>query len=263
MKRMRNFIRRIRRLQERIRVLWRIMPLRDAVHLALTENTPGQTHIYLRPVSKEVVIRRRTTDLLCLEKVFIADEYNSPFQLSPQVIVDAGANVGMATLFFARQYPQAHVVAIEPESSNFEILKQNCEGIANVTLIRAALWSENRELKIGNPSGEAWAFMVSDEYCSSDNSPRVPAITVPEILHRLNADHIDLLKIDIEGSELELFSNGSEKWLGQVHFIAIELHDRFVPGCSRAFYSALASRQFSQEVRGENVFVRVVEKELT
>ena len=237
------------------------MPWRDAVHLALTENSPGETRIYLRPVSKEVVIRRQTTDLRCLEKVFIAGEYYSPFQLSPQLIVDAGANVGMATLFFSRQYPQAHVVAIEPESSNFEMLKQNCEGVANVTLIRAALWPESRELNIESLRGGADAFSVSEEHQSSEGSSRVPAVTVPDLLRRLNADHIDLLKIDIEGSELQLFSRGADKWLNQVHFIAIEFHDQFVPGCSRAFYSALASRQFSQELKGENVFVRVAEKE--
>ena len=116
-------------------------------------------------------------------------------------------------------------------------------------------------MKIDNRSTEAWTFSVSDEYFSSDSSPRVHAITVPDILHRLNADRIDLLKIDIEGSELQLFSRGSEKWLSRVDFIVIELHDRFVSGCSRAFYSALASWQFSQELRGENVFVRVGEKE--
>ena len=256
---MSNFIRQIERLQERICVLWRVMSLRDAVHLTLTENRPGEIRIYLRPISQEVVIRRQTTDLQCLEKVFIAREYNSPFRLSPRVIVDAGANVGMATLFFAREYPQARIVAIEPASSNFDLLKRNCEGIPNVTLIRAAMWPENCELKIKNPTAEAWAFIVSDENCGSDSSPRTPAITVPDILHRLNVDHIDLLKIDIEGSELQLFSKNSEKWLSQVHFIVIELHDRIAPGCSRAFYSALVSRQFSQEIRGENIFVRVVE----
>ena len=96
-------------------------------------------------------------------------------------------------------------MAIEPEPSNFAMLKENCEGLANVTLIRAALWPENCELKIQNPSAETWAYSVSDEYCSSDRSPKVPAITVPDILRRLNADHIDLLKMDIEGSEFNYF----------------------------------------------------------
>jgi FkbM family methyltransferase len=251
-------IRRITRLQGRIRALWRVMPLVDAVRLALTERRPGEIRVYLRPIAKRVVLRRQTTDLRCLEKVFVSDEYQSPFQLSPRVIVDAGANVGMATLFFARRYPQAKILAIEPEASNFEMLQQNCQSLRNVTLVRAALWPEHRELKIENPSADAWAFSISEECGSSDGSPRVPAITMTDILQRLNTNHIDLLKIDIEGSELHLFSRNSDRWLGQVRFIVIELHDRLVPGCSRAFYSALISRKFSQELRGENVFVKMV-----
>ena len=181
------------------------MPLLDATQLALTENRPGQARIYLQPIDKEVVLRRQTTDLQCLEKVLIAEEYRSPFQLSPRVIVDAGANVGMATLFFAREYPQAHVVAIEPELSNFEMLKRNCQGLTNVTLIQAALWPENCELRIGNPNAAAWAFTISDRFCGPNSSPAVSAITIIDILQRLNIDHIDLLKLDIEGSELQLF----------------------------------------------------------
>src|SRR5260370_13944534 len=130
---MSDAIRRIRRLQGRIRALGRVMPLLDAVRLGLSESSPGEIRVYLRPVAKKVVLRRQTTDLRCLEKVFVSDEYDSPFQLSPRVIVDAGANVGMATLFFAQRDPEAKILAIEPEASNFEMLKQNCQSLSNVT----------------------------------------------------------------------------------------------------------------------------------
>src|SRR5205823_5753870 len=130
------------------------------------------------PIDKQVMLRRRTTDLHCLEKVFIADEYRSPFAVSPQLIIDAGANVGMATLFFARQYPRAHVVAIEPERLNFEMLQRNCEGVGNVTLINAALWPEARELTVVNPGAEEWAFSVSDEIYHNSTLATVTGITI-------------------------------------------------------------------------------------
>src|SRR5262245_31397574 len=102
-----KIIQRMVQLQRRIRVLRNVMPVLDAVQLAFRESKPGNSRIYLRPVGKEIVLRRQTCDIKCLEKVFIAEEYRSPFDFSPEVIVDAGANVGMATLFFARQYPDA------------------------------------------------------------------------------------------------------------------------------------------------------------
>jgi FkbM family methyltransferase len=253
---MKKIIQKICSLQERVCAFWDVMPLLDAIRLVLTKGRPGKIQIYLRPVARKVVLRRQSTDMQCFMKVFIAHEYHSPYSLSPQVIVDAGANIGMATLFFAQRYPQAHIVAIEPEASNFEMLKQNCQQLPNVTLFRGALWPEDRELKIMNPSADAWGFSISDD-CNGSDCPRVAAITMLDILDRVNADRIDLLKLDIEGAELQLFSKNSDQWLGRIHVIAIELHDRLTPGCSHAFYSALVSRKFSQEVRGENVFVKM------
>jgi FkbM family methyltransferase len=197
-----------------------------------------------------------------LEKVFVANEYCLPFEMSPRVVVDAGANVGMATLFFAAQFPDARILAIEPEGSNFDMLKQNCQGLSNVTAVQAALWPEERQLHLSDPFSQEWAYQVS----SSESAPsislgKVPAITIGQILRRLNANRIDLLKLDIEGSELELFSNNAYQWLDQVQVIAIELHDWLRPGCAHAFYSALVSRRFVQEIRGENIFVNFLSPE--
>jgi FkbM family methyltransferase len=233
------------------------MPLIDAMKVALSENNQGRVRIYLQPIEKEVTLRCGTTDLLCFYKVFIADEYRLPFAVSPRLIIDAGANVGMATLFFAWQYPRAHIVAIEPEQRNFEVLRQNCEGLNNVTLINAALWSESRELAIANPNAEECSFSVTDQFQNNSPSPSVCGITIKQILDRMRADQIDILKLDIEGSELELFSKNAGDWLECVGLIVIELHDRLVPGCACAFYSALNCRRFVQEIRGENIFVQL------
>ena len=67
-------------------------------------------------------------------------------------------------------------------------------------------------------------------------------------------NQIDILKLDIEGSERELFSKNTD-WLDHVSVIIIELHDRFQPGCAKAVYQKLVERQFHQEVRGENIFI--------
>jgi FkbM family methyltransferase len=249
----------IRRWQGRIRYLWRVMPLIDAMRLTLDENKPGEARISLWPIEKEVVIRRMTTDLKCLEKVFIANEYKSPFEMAPQVIVDAGANIGMATLFFAHAYPNARIFAIEPEPLNFEMLKKNCREMSNVTLLKAALWHDNKNVRIANPGADAWAFTVTDQTSQAGNMGAVSTITITDILGRMNVDQIDLLKLDVEGAELQLFSNGADKWLGRVRNIVVELHDRYLPGCAQGFYSALMSRRFVQELNGENIFIKMID----
>ena len=70
--------------------------------------------------------------------------YDSGFRPAPRVVVDAGANIGLSTVFFANKFPQAKIVAIEPEPSNFAMLRDNVAPYPNVTPVQAALWKEDR-----------------------------------------------------------------------------------------------------------------------
>jgi FkbM family methyltransferase len=243
----------------RLRLLCRAMSLRYAIQVELASlRSRKEVSVRLKSLDRPVCIRPKSTDIQCLKKVFIEDEYSLPFDLHPDVIVDAGANIGMATLQFAKRFPDAIVIAIEPELNNFEMLRRNCSGLHNVILIRGALWPENCQLEIEDPAAEAWTFRVS---ARSNGGPAVEAITIRDILSRISLSRIDLLKVDIEGAELPLFSRGAHEWIGAVRAIAIELHDRFRPGCAQALYSALAKQRFVQEVRGENIFIKLLDAE--
>ena len=249
-------VRRFVHAMDRLRLLRRAMPLRDALR-ADYATAPREVRVYLKAIDQHIFIRSGTTDLECLKKVFVYGDYRLPFDQFPPLIVDAGANIGMATLYFAHQYPLAQIVAIEPEPSNFEMLQRNCSGLPNVILLQGALWSSNSPLEIEDLTVEAWMFKVTEQ-TGEHGAVGVAAITILDILKRVGAQHIDLLKLDIEGAELKLFSDGADEWIDRVRMIAIELHDRFLPGCAQAFYSVLASRKFIQEVKGENIFIKVL-----
>lgn len=246
------------RLLRRIRTLQRVMRVNDAVRLIWSEDIERDTRIFLKPLGHSIVIRSGTTDLRCLEKVFISEEYRLPFELAPRVIVDAGANVGMATLYFANKFPEARIIAIEPEPSNFDILRRNCSNLAGVTLIQAALWPDHRDLEIPDYDVNKWEFRVGDRREHPSDGETVAGITVADLLAQIDPEPIDLLKLDIEGSELELFTTGVDQWLHRIGIIAIELHDRLKPGCAETFYGALTSRKFVQEINGENIFIRLL-----
>jgi len=238
--------------------LQRVMPLQEAFDCARHNNELRNKTIHLKPIQRPVTIRLGTSDLRCLEKIFLNNEYRSPFLIAPKFIVDAGANIGMATLFFAQEFPDARIVAIEPEHSNFCLLKKNCEHLPNVTLINAALWSSDSEaLTIADPNAEKWAISISEaDNKGAKSGNAVAAITIVDLLKKFSIKEIDILKIDIEGAEKELFNTNSEAWIGRVGQIIVELHDRFSSGCSMAFYKAVTRQPFSQEIRGENIFVR-------
>lgn len=75
------------------------------------------------------------------------------------------------------------------------------------------------------------------------------------LLQHFGIDRIDILKVDVEGAEREIFSGDCDKWIDSVGMFIIEFHDRLAPGSSAAFYHALYPRRFFQFFRGENAFV--------
>jgi FkbM family methyltransferase len=168
---------------------------------------------------------------------------------SPRTIVDAGANIGMASILFALKYPKARIVAIEPEPSNFARLVRNVAPYKMITPIQAALWKEDGEVNLGastaHPKG---AFQIVDK-----GRQRIRAITVDTVMREAGTDSIDLLKVDIEGAEIEVFESCA--WIKKVQVIAIELHDRVRPGCSSIVKSA-ASELHCDEQDEVTVFSR-------
>jgi len=197
-----------------------------------------------------LIIRKNTSDWKAFKQVFILKEYDFPVSFEPKFIIDGGANVGYASLFFAKKFPSAKIYAIEPEESNFSVLKSNIVKFKNLTAIKAGLWPRKAYLKVLDTGLDKWGF-VTKEVGPDDYD--VQTITIGEILGRSGYDEIDILKLDIEGAEKELFSENYQPWLGRVKVLVIELHDRMKDGCSSAFYSATKKYNFSETKRGENI----------
>jgi FkbM family methyltransferase len=198
-------------------------------------------------------LRAGTSDIQAYLQVLVGEEYDFPLNL-PATIIDAGANVGLASIWFTSRYPSARVIAVEPEKSNYAILARNVAPFANVIPVRAALWCHSGTLEVDDPNDEGpWAFQTRELAKSPSSVQKVPCLTVSELMSEYDLGWVDLLKVDIEGAEKEVFSSPDE-WIGSVGAIAIELHDRFKAGCSRSFYAAVTGFPVEQR-RGENVFV--------
>ena len=151
----------------------------------------------------------------------------------------------------------AKIIAIEPEQSNFELLKENTSPYPNIIPVQAALWNRNEEINLVDPGLGKWGFMT-DEKKPSGKSPdnvchTVKALTVDRIIEDYGLKRVNILKVDIEGAEKEVFSDTSA-WIGSVDSIIVELHERMKPGCNRSFY--LGSNGFDHEWhQGENVYL--------
>jgi FkbM family methyltransferase len=141
------------------------------------------------------------------------------------------------------------VLAVEPEPTNAALLRRNVAALPRVDAIEGAVWPRPGRVAAVDVGKGKWGHRVVD-----DPRGRVRAYTVAELLARAGADGADLVKIDVEGSELELFSENTE-WVGRTRAFAIELHDRFRPGCREALDGAVARSgvSFRELELGESV----------
>jgi FkbM family methyltransferase len=202
------------------------------------------------------ILRTRSSDIDTYDQVIYGREYDMPGFGNVSTIVDAGANIGLASVFFAHKFPNARIIALEPESSNFDLLSRNLRAYPNVTCLKKALWNQSGSITVFDPGDGHWGFRTD-----GDGEPdetlgkavgKVDCISLPDLLDQFGIAKLDVLKIDIEGSEKEVF-DASANWIDRVDVIVAELHDRFKRGCSRAFYNATAG--FAREVhKGENIY---------
>lgn len=196
----------------------------------------------------EITIRTNTSDIMVAAENLYYREYAGLECPKPKVIVDAGGNIGTSAIYFARTFPEAKVFVMEPQPDNFELLKENCRPYANITPLHAALGATSGKISMAGDPEYAWGYTVSN----ASDTQQVDCVTLAELMEKQGLSHIDVLKIDIEGSEKEVFEN-SDDWIGKVGTVAVELHDGIQMGCSRAFY--LATKDFGRFERSGEMTV--------
>jgi FkbM family methyltransferase len=191
-----------------------------------------------------LVIRRNTTDREVFEYIYVDQYYERwNYPEHPRTIVDAGAYTGYSSIYFSTKFADARILAIEPDAGNFRMLVRNTRSCARIDPTHAALWSTDASISIANPDDAAWGYRAVQQEAGS---VQIPTIRMDEALAWADG-HIDLLKLNIEGAERELFAAPDLSWLHHVDTIMIEVHDWIAPGSSMALYRALATSQFQQQ----------------
>ena len=137
-------------------------------------------------------------------------------------VLDLGANIGAATLFFASRFPEAEFACVEPFPGNRAVLRETIKlNRIRATVFEGAVGTGAGEADL-HLSGNADSFSLTPAEASAQKL-RVRQFAVPELLAALGWDEIDLLKIDIEGYEKTLF-RGNNAWLSRVRVIVGEAH---------------------------------------
>jgi len=208
------------RLYDRLlnRWLWAPLPFRKKI-----------CDIYKKGVPKPFTLRLGSSDWQLLNEIFLRGEYEALLKCDlgkPRWIVDLGSNIGLTLRLWRQHYPEARILAVEPDPDNVRILRMNVpeSGGEKVIVVEACVLGHARPVQLQQGAGE-WAYSVKDMAAAASGSPcRITALTMPELLQRHCSDAvIDLLKCDIEGTESELFRNCGS-WMHKMRFGMVELH---------------------------------------
>jgi FkbM family methyltransferase len=198
-------------------------------------------HIPAEIAGAPLLLRHSKSDIDAFYKIFAWKEYHLPPDFLPKSvnsIVDLGANIGLSVFYFASRFPQARIIGLEPDLENFKLLEANTKNFGHLDLVNGGIWNRRASLKIENPHARPDSYRLCE--CTPGTPGSVSAFSIPDLLETHRMREIDILKADIEGAEVQLFSDGCEAWLPKVHTLIIELHgektrEQLVPKISRFF----------------------------
>jgi FkbM family methyltransferase len=218
---------------------------------------PGYPQVYLRPDTTDAAIIRcilgdKEYSLAGTRFERVSRHHYDEIVASGKrpLIIDAGANIGAASLWFAHEYPKAIIVAIEPEPGNAACLRENTAGADNIIIREAALGATAGKVALTNPANHDWAFRSE----RSTDGLGIDIVTIPQIIGEVEDAAPFLAKIDIEGFESDLFAQNTE-WISAFGVLMIEIHDWMFPGrgSSHSLQRAMAPLGYDLLLRGENL----------
>jgi FkbM family methyltransferase len=138
-----------------------------------------------------------------------------------QTVLDLGANVGFASIYFAHRLPGAAVYAVEPSPSSFALLEENlARNVPRARALRAAVAVKPKALFIVEGHYGGLTHVVPQRV--STGAP-VDGLPLTALLDRAGFDFADLVKIDIQGDEAALFRD-AQSWADRVGAIIAEVH---------------------------------------
>jgi len=207
-----------------------------------------------------VSLRRGSSDVPVFLQVMAEHEYRPALALlshrpTPPTIIDAGANIGLTTLYLKCFRPDARILALEPMPDNFRrleaCLREN--GLEDVTPLEGGLWTEEGRLTAdrGFRDGDEWSFALREGGPADQAS--VPVYPLHALLARAGWARVDLLKLDIEGSEAALLRDDAflETLVDRVGLLAMEVHAEVIS--QEEVRGILASRGWGSVAAGQTV----------
>lgn len=173
-------------------------------------------------------LRWMSTDILVFKQIILDRELDPIVKLftasgiTPKVMIDAGANIGLSSMFTRLNFPLVKILCIEPNKENIAMIHKNL-GYANYQILQKALWFQKGYLEEQEGDGAWGIHMVEIE---EESNGAVESTSLTDVIIQFKLETIDYLKIDIEGAEEQIFYQDPQisQVLDRVTCISIEPH---------------------------------------
>ena len=209
-------------------------------------NSNRLRRITIDELRKPFYLTSSHSDIAMTGEIIGAGTYDLPgldYEINGNLILDLGANIGVATALFASRYTNSHIVAVEPHPRNLSILRQNAwEYDAQVDVLPNAVCLETGRVGLVNPNERSSGRHAVYEFSGADDSGIVADAITPEELREIvefYGNNVGLLKMNIEGLEKPLLaSQRFDSILRSTRVAIIEAHDRKQTGTSEVVMAA-------------------------
>jgi FkbM family methyltransferase len=193
-------------------------------------------------------------DTFCLfREIFIDRCYTRHGFYRPRptdVVMDLGANVGFFALFLEWYARGIRVHCFEPGGITRQRLERNinANGLGEFVVVHPFALSDRSGLvHLKTAKLAAQRSIFDNEFVdTAGDQEEVRCISLDEAVELTNAEHIDLLKMDVEGAEIEVVEGADPKTWDRIERVAFEFHDRFRSGCRERVTKVLAARGFKR-----------------
>ncbi|MFA6058891.1 MAG: FkbM family methyltransferase [Taibaiella sp.] len=210
--------------------------------------------VKIKDAKEKIYLRKNSSDIPTFHQVFASREYGlKMININPKTIIDGGSNIGLFSVFMKNKFPEAQIIAIEPDKENFAMMQKNLKNYKDVSLVNTGIWNKNALLKVYDKFNQGKWGMVVEETNDANDPSAIRSMSIPDIMSQFNLNTIDLLKLDIETAEKYLFDEHCDLWLKKVKTVIIELHDWIEPGTAQPFFNAInrTFNKFSYYIFGE------------
>ena len=184
---------------------------------------PTVHRVRVKALGCDVGVRQGTKDYCAVRDTFAGGYHLPPPGVTPDTILDLGANIGMTMAHFAVLYPRARMIGVELDPDNASLCRENVRPWADrCKLVEGAVWTADGEVTYERRRGLEQGFHVAGE----SGNAMAPAITLNTLLARHGWDQVDFMKMDIEGAEEQVLRSATE-WAAQVRSIKVEVHGTY------------------------------------